>query len=213
MWKPHYGALTLCRVGLPSTCRAIKKTTTSRTLGFERTCPRPQKKIHKINLFTVSLPSSDRSHRAHTGCWTCFYRLHRPDWLLLKILAVSIPGPYRVSNVCTGFVAATYQSLSVPSPLGASCERVPGLLTFMTRTQPAYNPLQTVDFFLPVHHRSVTGYERVVNVFIQCDRFHNVFIPSSYRSTPSSCRLLAAGASRPKFWTCPKLSPGPTGCK
>ena len=56
-----------------------------------------------------------------------------------------------------------------------------------------------MDFFLPVHHRSVTGYERVLNVFIQCDRFHNVFIPSSYRSTPSSCRLLAAGAAGQSF--------------
>jgi len=82
--------------------------------------------------------------------------------------------------------------------------------TFTTRLQPVADGGFLIMWYQNI---SVTGYERVVNVFIQCDRFHNVFIPSSYRSTPSSCRLLAAGASRPKFWTCPKLSPGPTGCK
>ena len=147
------------------------------------------------------------------------------------MLAVSIPGPYRVSNVCTGFVAATYQSLSVRSPLGASCERVPGLLTschdchkypdlngngqsalhFSSRklhdtSHLLITYLLHYDTFTtrlqPVADGGFTAllhYERVVNVFIQCDRFHNVFIPSSYRSTPSSCRLLVAGATRPKF--------------
>ena len=46
MDSASYGALTLCRVGLPYTCRANKKTE-SRALCFERPC-----------------------YRAHTGCWT-----------------------------------------------------------------------------------------------------------------------------------------------
>ena len=75
--------------------------------------------------------------------------------------------------------------------------------TFTTRLQPV---------FWPVHHRSVTVYERVVNVFIQCDRFHNVFISSSYRSTPSSCRLLVAGGTRRKFCSSHTLPCRPTVC-
>ena len=96
-----YGALTLCRVGLPSTCRAVKKQQSPERWVLSELVPGRKKKFIKL-IFSP-------------------FRCH--------LLAVSIPGPYRVSNVCTGFVAATYQSLSVPSPLGASCDRVPGLLT------------------------------------------------------------------------------------
>jgi hypothetical protein len=69
----RYGALPLCRVGLPSTCRAIKKKTESRTLGFERTCPRPQ-------IFLIFSP----------------FRCH-----LLTVLTGRIPGVERASTVFT----------------------------------------------------------------------------------------------------------------